>query len=206
MSSDATREEWESTSSATVVEWAVLVVFSVLRMCAIIQTAASAIGYAAKSELPLASQEVDRLRRGVLSSAEEGAECGQVALVHVVDASLAGFGELPVEARTALARDVRLDEDEALALQSALVSLLYNVQFHAHASEVVVHADCVDDAWEVSVCDDGVGFDPATTSYGFGLQSQVIDSLKGKGMAVEVASRPGEGTCVVIRGRRHMAD
>jgi len=146
-----------------------------------------------------ASQEVNRLRHDILSS-----EVASTKTVdQVVNASLSGFGDLPIEARTALGRDVPLNPDEALVLESALISLLYNVQFHANATEVVVHADSGEDFWEVSVCDNGVGFDPGTTSYGFGLQSQVLDSAHAKGMTVEIMTHPGEGTCVVIRGRKH---
>jgi len=149
-----------------------------------------------------AIQEANRLRHDVLLSSENGTTAART-LGEVVMASVVGFGQLPIEVRTALARDVALNSEEALVLQSALISLLYNVQFHAQATEVVVHADCVDGMWEVSVCDDGVGFDPGTTTYGFGLQSQVLDSTRSQGMTVDIASNPGEGTCIVISGHVH---
>ena len=147
-----------------------------------------------------AVQEANRLRHDVLAPTENYTACETRSLDDVVCASLVGFGQLPIEVRTVLGREVHLNYDESLVLQSALISLLYNVQFHAHASEVVVHADCMDDQWEVSVCDNGVGFDPDNTPYGFGLQSQVLDSAQSKGMTVQVVSQPGEGTCVFIRG------
>jgi len=150
-----------------------------------------------------AIQEANRLRHDVLMSPENNTSDEIRTLGDVVSASVVGFGQLPIEVRTALARDMPLTSEEALVVQSALISLLYNVQFHAQASEVVVHADCVGDIWEVSVCDDGIGFDPRTTPYGFGLQSQVLDSAQRMGMTVEITSAPGEGTCVVIRGHRH---
>jgi len=149
-----------------------------------------------------AIQEANRLRHDVLLSPDIGTTQART-ISDVVAASLVGFGQLPIEVRTALARDVRLDAEEALVLQSALISLLYNVQFHAQAHEVVVHADHGDGMWEVSVSDDGVGFDPGTTAYGFGLQNQVLDSARSKGMDVEITSSPGEGTYVVIRGHEH---
>lgn len=152
-----------------------------------------------------ALQESNRLRHDVLVPPNGNLDDVKTAttLENVALASIADFGHLPIEVRTTLARNVPLHADEAVVLQSALISLLYNVQFHAHASEVVVHADCAEDSWEVSVCDDGVGFDPERVEYGFGLQTQVFDSLTSKGMTVQIASRPGEGTCVVIRGPRH---
>ena len=153
-----------------------------------------------------ALQESNRLRHDVLSTADCAEINATTTLGEVVTASLAGFGQLPLQVRTALGRDVRLGAEEAIALQSALISLLYNVQFHAHANEVTVHTDCVDDVWEVSVCDDGVGFDLGSTPFGFGLRSQVLDSAESNGMTVEIESRPGEGTCVYIRGRLDRTD
>jgi signal transduction histidine kinase len=157
-----------------------------------------------------ALQESNRLRADFLADPANGPASpddtpdDDPTLDEAVRASVAGFEHLPLAVRTALARGVRLPRDEALALQTAVVSLLYNVQFHAGpgVTEVVVHADAQGDSWEVSVCDDGKGFDPEVTRLGFGLGKQVIESARSKGMAVEVKSTPGEGTCVFIRGAR----
>jgi len=150
-----------------------------------------------------ALEESNRLRREALRPVV-GSGIGDYAtmtLSQVVTLAVRGFGHLPLEVRTSLAREVTLQRVEAVILQSALVSLLYNVQFHARATEVVVHADHDGPDWEVSVCDDGVGFDPERTPYGFGLQSQVMDATRRVGMTFTLRSRPGEGTCAVIRGR-----
>ncbi len=149
--------------------------------------------------------EVNRLRHEALGSPGQAwGERGEspTTLERVAHVATAGFGHLPLEVRTTLGRDVLLTCDEALALESALISLLYNVEFHAHASEVVLHVDAGDDWWEASVCDDGIGFDPDVTSYGFGMQSQVLDSAQRLGMTVTIESQPDEGTCVSIRGKR----
>lgn len=151
-----------------------------------------------------ALEESNRLRHDVLVPNSNSDDTKTAAtLERVALSSVSDFGHLPIEVRTTLGRGVVLTDDEAMVVQAALISLLYNVQFHAHASEIVVHADCVDDTWEVSVCDDGVGFDPQTTPFGFGLQSQVLDSTRDHGMTVEITSSPGRGTCAVIRGRQH---
>ena len=152
-----------------------------------------------------ALREANRLRQDVLMPTKGSpGPTSKTArtLEEIVVESLSGFGHLPLEVRTALARHVLLSPDEALVLKSAMIALLYNVQFHAGATQVVVHADCDETSWEVSVCDDGVGFDPARTSYGFGLRNQVISSAQEQGMSVEIQSRPGEGTYVFIRGTR----
>ncbi|MDR1767614.1 MAG: hypothetical protein LBR32_04155 [Propionibacteriaceae bacterium] len=122
------------------------------------------------------------------------------ALSDVCRLAARGFGHLPIDLRTALARQTRVSQGQALVVYSAVVTALYNVQFHAgRVSQVVVHADNRDGRWEVSVCDDGDGFDAANTKLGFGLE-QVVEQARGNDIAVEITSAPGEGTCVYLRG------
>ena len=83
----------------------------------------------------------------------------------------------------------------------ALIALLYNVQFHACAHEVTIHADAEGPSWEVSVADDGIGFDSAHTAYGFGLRRQVIEPLESEGLHVTIQSHRGEGTIVTVTNR-----
>gem|GEM_PF-3179694 len=145
--------------------------------------------------------ESERLRHEVLDPSGTRTDDQQPSsLEQVVQEGVAGFGNLPLDVRTASGRGVQVRPLDATVLRSALNTLLYNVQFHAHASEVVVQAERTDDAWQVSVRDDGVGFDPARTAFGFGLQSQVLDPARRAGMSVQIDSRPGQGTCVRIRG------
>jgi signal transduction histidine kinase len=156
-----------------------------------------------------ALRESNRLRADFLAPPEHDSTAPEesVTLDKVVWSSIKGFEHLPLEVRAALGRGVPLRQDEALVLETALVALLYNVQFHAgpEVTEVVVHADYSNGDWEVSVCDDGDGFDTDHTGRGFGLQKQVIESAQTKGMTVEVSSAPGEGTCVFIRGRARVS-
>jgi hypothetical protein len=149
-----------------------------------------------------AMAESNRLRKEALRPpGEDPADQESCStLEQAVQSAVLGFGHLPLEIRTALGRGVCLRPLDATILRSAIISLLYNVEFHAHASEVVVHTDYDGSTWEVSVCDDGVGFDPDRTAYGFGLQSQVLDSARRADMSVKIVSHPGEGTCVYIRG------
>lgn len=153
-----------------------------------------------------ASQESNRLRQEILDAAppaRSAADDGEtISLASVVWEACAGFTALPLEIRTNLGRQIRLSREQGIALRAAVVALLYNVQFHAHAAQVVVHADCDEAGWEVTVADDGAGFDPDTTAFGFGLASQVIASLNGHGISVDIDSQPGEGTCLTIRAGR----
>ena len=65
---------------------------------------------------------------------------------------------------------------------------------------ITIHADHADGIWEVTVTDDGVGFEPIPDNFGFGLRTQVIESLERSGLAVSINSHPGEGTCTTISG------
>ncbi|MDR1711264.1 MAG: hypothetical protein LBR58_05345 [Propionibacteriaceae bacterium] len=147
-----------------------------------------------------AAAESNRLRNQLSSPTASSAGMRGVTLGEIINHALAGFGHLPLEANTALGRDAHLTQAQGFAIESALISLLYNVQFHARASEVTVHADCAEGNWEVSVADDGVGFDPATTPEGFGLLHQVRLPCERAGLAVTIESQPGQGTTVTIRG------
>lgn len=153
-----------------------------------------------------AGEESNRLRREILSPSPsrqaDDDDDGRVALSGVLWDACAGFSGLPLEIRTGLGRAVRLTQDRSLAVRAAVVALLYNVQFHARAENVTVHADGDDTGWEITVADDGAGFDPSTTRFGFGLATQVLASLNSQGIAVDIDSQPGEGTCITIRADR----
>lgn len=148
-----------------------------------------------------AGEESNRLRREVLEDSQPIAPStnGSVSLPSVIWDACASFSNLPLELRTGLARSVRLPAEQTAALRSALVALLYNVQFHARAEQVVVHADGETGNWEVSVADDGVGFDHGALLLGFGLGEQVIASLARFGISTSVDTQQGEGTCVTLR-------
>ena len=101
----------------------------------------------------------------------------------------------------ALTGEVALRRDEEVVLLRGAQEALTNVRRHADARSVVVRLSVTGegDRRQVSVHveDDGVGFDPRSSS-GAGL-----DGLRGRvaqvGGAVDVASAPGEGTRVTLR-------
>lgn len=124
-----------------------------------------------------------------------------VRLSEVVWNATSGFGSLPLELALTLGQAATVTPRQALALRAALVSLLHNVQFHARASTVTIHADARDGRWELIVRDDGAGFDPDPERFGFGLREQVIHALQANGMSVRIDSSPGGGTCAEITGQ-----
>ncbi len=118
-----------------------------------------------------------------------------------------GFTDLPLTVNVDLVDDLPVDPQVAVAVQEAISTLLHNVRVHAKATTCVLHADTEGAAFEITVHDDGVGFDPATsaaagraTGGGFGLSRQVIEPLRRLGISVEVTSRPGAGTTITLTG------
>jgi len=129
-------------------------------------------------------------------------------LAAIVRDAVVAYPDLRVETSLDLAAGVGLAGPAAEALRDAIGTVLSNVRVHASASRVVVHADADPDEgeWELTVTDDGRGFDPATTPYGFGLRVQVEQNLAAHGMSTHVHAVPGDGTRVTVRGRLTAVD
>jgi signal transduction histidine kinase len=88
-----------------------------------------------------------------------------------------------------------LDAEVVDALAGAVGEALTNAGKHGRAERVVVYVDPDDPTWlAVSVRDDGVGFDPATTPEGVGLSRSIRGRLAEVGGRVELTSAPGRGT------------
>jgi signal transduction histidine kinase len=101
--------------------------------------------------------------------------------------------------------DVRLDEDRRLApdiettVYRVVQESLTNVVKHARASRVELSVRCTPDAVEVSVADDGVGFDPAERSgAGFGLAG-MRERVELAGGELDVSPGDESGTSVRVR-------
>lgn len=160
----------------------------------------------APEELPAlrrqAAAEANRLRHefllGRATSPIPKSTC--MTLGEVVWNATDGFGCLPLEISMALGHRAVLESQPALALRAAIVSILHNIQFHAIAQSVLIHADLTNDIWELIVRDDGVGFDPDPRLFGFGLKEQVFSSLHANEMSVTLESKRGVGTCITITG------
>jgi len=107
-------------------------------------------------------------------------------------------GELSIPVRPRIEGEPR-----ALGLLVEVVLLraaqegLANVAKHAQASEVLLTLAFADSSAGVVVADDGCGFDPATTTGGFGLPGMRarVASIGGH---VNLRSAPGEGTTLAV--------
>ncbi|MCD9154462.1 sensor histidine kinase [Aeromicrobium duanguangcaii] len=150
-----------------------------------------------------AHREANRLRNYLAAepSPEHADRARTVATMLAV--ALEGFDDLPLELAVDLGGHARLSEPVWHATSRAVATVLHNVRLHARAHQVVVHADCEDDRWEVVVSDDGVGFDQASQPMGFGLNTQVGHALREVGVDAQVRSAPGRGTSVTLVGPVH---
>jgi signal transduction histidine kinase len=96
-------------------------------------------------------------------------------------------------------REKKLDDNTNVMLFRIVQELLNNVVKYAEAEEVLVQLTFSDDLLNLTVEDDGKGFDPLTvkTDAGMGLKS--VEFRTGYiGGNYEINSRPGKGTLVNI--------
>lgn len=110
------------------------------------------------------------------------------------------FADLRPTISVDLAAGTVLGGPVAAVVGSALTTLLHNVRRHSRAEHVVVHADADENGWELTVRDDGVGFDPRAARTGYGLGELVQAACRRAGLSATIDAAPGEGTTVVLRG------
>jgi signal transduction histidine kinase len=146
-----------------------------------------------------AEAEINRMRAYLTGEAAPRVASDDLAALATAVAR--DFSDLPLTVVADLAQGVRLAPDVAGDLDAALRSLLLNVRTHAGAARVVLHAEEPEDGhgWEVTVHDDGVGFDTAAIRFGVGLGDVVVGGLAPHGVSTTVQSVPGQGTTVTLR-------
>jgi len=79
---------------------------------------------------------------------------------------------------------------------------LHNALRHAHADRIAVRLRCADGAIDLSVADDGVGFDTSqvrSRRLGLTTMAERATAIDGR---LEIASAPGAGTTVRLEARR----
>lgn len=109
-----------------------------------------------------------------------------------------------IAARTVLTGEARpLEAELEVTLLRAAQEALANVRRHARARQVTVTLSYMDDVVALDVCDDGVGFDPASLPAepgrhgGLGLLAmrERVEMLQG---SLTVESAPGRGSTLVV--------
>ena len=95
--------------------------------------------------------------------------------------------------------DERFEPAAAVQLLRIIQEALTNARKHAHASQVRVSLAARDDTAEITIADDGSGFDPdQAESDGFGLRF-MAERARAVGGSLRVRSTPGQGTQVVVQ-------
>lgn len=98
----------------------------------------------------------------------------------------------PVE-MTGLARLV-LDGRTANAVVAVVREAINNADRHARAQRIVIDISPT----TVTVTDDGVGFDPITTTLGHGVAESIVGRMRRANGTASVRSSPGAGTVVTV--------
>ncbi|HKP90209.1 MAG TPA: sensor histidine kinase [Thermoleophilaceae bacterium] len=108
-------------------------------------------------------------------------------------------------AQTGISADVRtsgepveLESDQEIAAYRFAQEALSNVAQHAGATHVEVEMSVNGHRLELSVRDDGRGFDPQAESAGIGLKG-MAERARLVGARLDVASRPGGGTALTLQ-------
>jgi two-component system nitrate/nitrite sensor histidine kinase NarX len=131
-------------------------------------------------------------------SAEKG-------LIAVVDQYLEEFGlQYGLETRLIMAgtEDICFTTSQEIQLLRIIQEALSNVRKHAQASQVRIQFAKLDQTVEITIADDGLGFDPATvehaTGQAFGLviMRERAESLDG---VFRLETQPGAGTTIMVR-------
>jgi PAS domain S-box-containing protein len=92
----------------------------------------------------------------------------------------------------------RLDPELESTIYRLVQESLSNVAKHARAERVTLRVQETNGSIEVSIEDDGVGFDPETSDRGFGLVG-MRERVSMVGGEVEIRSSPGQGARVEAR-------
>jgi signal transduction histidine kinase len=106
-----------------------------------------------------------------------------------------GSLEIDVLVRLRDGEDARLPSETESTLYRLVQEALNNVAKHAGATRAEALVEWSDNTVEVTVSDDGCGFDPATVNGGFGLTG-MQERVMLAGGDLEIDAAPGRGTVV----------
>ena len=93
--------------------------------------------------------------------------------------------------------DDRLDISHEIAIYRIIQELLSNILKHAKATETNIQLTRLDNSLNISVEDNGIGFDPSTVKNGMGIKNieARVQALEG---SFFIDSGKGNGTTVMI--------
>ena len=146
-------------------------------------------------------EDLRRLTRGAM--AEMRALLAELRPSTLTDADLgqllemlgnAFTGRTNIPAKITLLGHGALPADVQVAIYRICQETLNNVGKHAEASAVEIDVKHEAGVFELSICDNGQGFDPGQTSsghYGLGMMQERAEAV---GARLSITSRPGHGT------------
>lgn len=120
-------------------------------------------------------------------------------LLHQLAESITGRARVPVALE--VEGECDLEVEVKIALYRIAQEALNNVAKHSAASAATMRLICRPGQVELSVCDDGLGFDPNTrplNSLGLGIMRERAEAI---GAALTLDSRPGCGTQITVLWR-----
>ena len=139
---------------------------------------------------------ITQLRPAALDELGVGAAIdGLVGRMDVDGRSVVAHVDLDHESRR---HPTRLVPELEATVYRLVQEALNNAVAHSRASAIRVEVVERDGTISVEVSDDGVGFDPAAKTEGFGLLG-MRERVELAGGSLEISSSPGEGTCVRAR-------
>jgi two-component system nitrate/nitrite sensor histidine kinase NarX len=130
------------------------------------------------------------LRPSTLTDAELG------DLLRLLGNAFTGRTNIP--AQTTIAGQGSLPADVQVAIYRVCQEALNNVAKHASASRVEIDLVHEENAIELSIRDDGQGFDPEQTISGHYGLSMMHERAEGVGARLSITSQPGHGTQFTI--------
>jgi PAS domain S-box-containing protein len=131
------------------------------------------------------------LRPSTLTDAELG------DLLRLLGNAFTGRTNIP--AKVTVVGQATLPAEVQVAIYRVCQEALNNVAKHARASLVEIHLLHEDSAIELSIRDDGQGFDPEQTASGHYGLSMMRERAEGVGARLSITSQPGRGTELIIR-------
>ena len=114
------------------------------------------------------------------------------------DALAAQARRSPVPVITEARSVGRYSQDIEAAVYFCCLEALQNIAKYAGAGSARLRVSAVNSHLSFEVTDDGLGFDPAATAHGTGLQG-MSDRLEALGGSIEIRSLPGQGTTIAGR-------
>ncbi|MEK6752763.1 MAG: ATP-binding protein [Chloroflexota bacterium] len=118
-------------------------------------------------------------------------------LLRLLGTAFAGRTNLPVA--VTVSSEFILPADVQIAFYRVCQEALNNIAKHAKASQVEINLKQNDAVIELSIRDDGLGFDTEQTfsgHYGLGMMRERAESAR---LLMTVTSEPGQGTEIAVR-------